>query len=231
MKASLAKFPTLNGQSVSYAVLQFPNGTSGEARISRGGGVLNLKECKVKEKSTTKSFYTVMSSIINQYKQITIVVVEVSCFWFQNHCCASFRASLLPLFSGEQRGGRPPSLLCSFAPATNPTHTHPRFAELLFLIDGTLEVGFVDTKNNLFTQTLQTGDLFMFPKGLAHFQYNVDAENPALAISTFGSANARTASFPSTLFATGIDDNVLDVPFKTDMSTIQKLKVGLAPKP
>ncbi|KAM1873009.1 hypothetical protein ACFX13_006899 [Malus domestica] len=128
-------------------------------------------------------------------------------------------------------GGCPPSLLCSFAPATNPPHTHPRFAELLFLIDGTLEVGFVDTKNILFTQTLQTGDLFVFPKGLAHFQYNADAENPALAISTFGSANAGTVSFPSTLFATGIDDNVLAVSFKTDMSTIQKLKVGPTPKP
>ncbi|TQD76052.1 hypothetical protein C1H46_038421 [Malus baccata] len=80
-------------------------------------------------------------------------------------------------------------------------------------------------------QILQTGDLFVFPKGLAHFQYNADTENPALAISTFGSANAGTVSFPSTLFATGIEDNVLAVSFKTDMSTIQKLKVGLAPKP
>ncbi|CAN6692099.1 unnamed protein product [Malus baccata var. baccata] len=177
MKASLAEFPTLNGQSVSYAVLQFPNGTSGEARISRGGEV-ELKRVQ-----------------------------------------------------GEQRGGRPPSLLCSFAPATNPPHTHPRSAELLFLIDGTLEVGFVDTKNSLFMQILQTCDLFVFPKGLAHFQYNADIENPALAISTFGSANAGTVSFPSTLFTTGIEDNVLAVSFKTDMSTIQKLKAGLAPKP
>ncbi|KAM0996921.1 hypothetical protein ACFX2C_006868 [Malus domestica] len=83
MKASLAEFPTLNGQSVSYVVLQFPNNGT-----------------------------------------------------------------------------------------TNPPHTHPRSVELLFLVGGTLEVGFVDTKNNLFTQTLQAGDLFVFPKGLAHFQYN-----------------------------------------------------------
>ncbi|CAN6557284.1 unnamed protein product [Malus baccata var. baccata] len=131
MKASLAEFPALNGQSVSYAVLQFPNGT------------------------------------------------------------------------------------------TNPPHTHPRSAELFFLIGGTLEVGFVDTKNNLFTQTLQTGDLF----------YNADAENPAIAISAFGSANAGTVSIPSTLFTTGIDDNVLAISFKTDVGTIQKLKAGLAPKP
>ncbi|CAN6557285.1 unnamed protein product [Malus baccata var. baccata] len=138
MKASLAEFPALNGQSVSYAVLQFPNNGT-----------------------------------------------------------------------------------------TNPPHTHPRSAELLFLVGGTFEVGFVDTKNNLFTYTLQAGDLFVFPKGLAHFQYNADAEN-SIAISAFGSANAGTVSIPSTLFTTGIDDNVLAISFKTDAGTIQKLKAGLA---
>ncbi|PQQ15158.1 putative germin-like protein 9-2 [Prunus yedoensis var. nudiflora] len=141
LKATLAEFPALNGQSVSYAVLEFPSGT------------------------------------------------------------------------------------------TNPPHTHPRSAELLFLIDGTLEVGFIDTKNNLFTQTLQAGDLFVFPKGLVHFQYNADAQNPALAVSAFGSANAGTVSLPNTLFTTGIEDNVLAISFKTDVATIQKLKAGLASKP
>ncbi|TQD75401.1 hypothetical protein C1H46_039063 [Malus baccata] len=115
--------------------------------------------------------------------------------------------------------------------STNPPHTHPRAAELLFLIDGTLEVGFVDTKNKLFTQSLQVGDLFVFPKGLAHFQYNADPQFPALAVSAFGSANAGTVSIPNTLFATGVDDNVLAISFKTDVATIQKLKAGLAPKP
>ncbi|KAM5585056.1 germin-like protein 9-3 [Rosa sericea] len=141
LKATLAEFPALNGQSVSYAVLEFPAGT------------------------------------------------------------------------------------------TNPPHTHPRSAELLFLVEGALEVGFVDTKNNLFTQTLQTGDLFVFPKGLVHYQYNADSQYPALAISAFGSASAGTVSIPTTLFATNIDDNVLALSFKTDVATIQKLKAGLAPKP
>ncbi|PRQ32474.1 putative germin, rmlC-like cupin domain-containing protein [Rosa chinensis] len=117
------------------------------------------------------------------------------------------------------------------AGTTNPPHTHPRSAELLFLIDGTLEVGFVDTKNNLFTQTLQTGDLFVFPKGLVHYQYNADSQNSALAVSAFGSASAGTVSIPTTLFTTNIDDNVLALSFKTDVATIQKLKAGLAPKP
>ncbi|KAL4611735.1 hypothetical protein ACB092_08G146900 [Castanea dentata] len=74
----------------------------------------------------------------------------------------------------------------------NPPHTHPCASELLFLVQGTLHVGFVDTTNKLFTQTLQSGDIFVFPKGLVHFQYNADPQVPALAISAFGSANAGT---------------------------------------
>ncbi|MBA0781984.1 hypothetical protein Gotri_002863, partial [Gossypium trilobum] len=88
------------------------------------------------------------------------------------------------------------------ASSLNPPHTHPRAAELLFLVDGSLEVGFVDTTNKLFTQSLQAGDMFIFPKGLVHYQYNADPNKPAIAISSFGSANAGTVSLPKTLFAT-----------------------------
>ncbi|KAK8561472.1 hypothetical protein V6N13_149348 [Hibiscus sabdariffa] len=116
------------------------------------------------------------------------------------------------------------------ASSVNPPHTHPRAAELLFLVDGNLEVGFVDTTNRLFTQSLQTGDMFIFPKGLVHYQYNADPNGPAIAISAFGSANAGTVSLPKTLFATNIDDTVLAKSFKTDVPTIQALKAGLASK-
>ncbi|KAM4096712.1 hypothetical protein ACJW30_08G125100 [Castanea mollissima] len=79
---------------------------------------------------------------------------------------------------------------------------------LHFVVLGTLQVGFVDTTNKLFNQTLQTGDIFVFPKGLVHFQYNADANQHAVAIAAFGSANAGTVSIPNTLFTTGIDDAV-----------------------
>ncbi|KAK4706982.1 hypothetical protein R3W88_033454 [Solanum pinnatisectum] len=44
----------------------------------------------------------------------------------------------------------------------NPVHTHPR----------TLEVGFNGTTNKIFSQILQIEDIFVFPKGLVHYQYN-----------------------------------------------------------
>ena len=116
------------------------------------------------------------------------------------------------------------------AGSVNPPHTHPRSAELLFLLSGSLEVGFVDTTNKLFTQTLQAGDLFVFPKGLVHFQYNSDAKNLAMAVSAFGSASAGTVSVPSAVFNTSIDDGILAKSFKTDVATIQKIKAGLSPR-
>ena len=117
-----------------------------------------------------------------------------------------------------------------FPPDTvNPPHTHPRSAELLFLIGGTLDVGFLDTTNKLYIQTLQSGDMFVFPKGLVHFQY-CRGKGPAIALSAFGSASAGTVSLPGTVFWAGISDEVLAKSFKTDFSTIQKIKAGLAPK-
>ncbi|CAI0466392.1 unnamed protein product, partial [Linum tenue] len=110
VKATMAEFPALNGQSVSYATLLFPNGTA------------------------------------------------------------------------------------------NPPHTHPRAAELLFVVDGELQVGFFDTAGKLYTQALHVGDMFVFPKGLVHFQYNAGA-GYAIALSAFGSASTGTVSLPGTLFA------------------------------
>ena len=71
----------------------------------------------------------------------------------------------------------------------------------------------------------------LFPKGLVHYQYNPDAQVPALAIATFRSSNPGSVSIPNTLFNTSIDDNILAKSFKTDVATIQALKAGLAPKP
>ncbi|KAK9283115.1 hypothetical protein L1049_011346 [Liquidambar formosana] len=114
------------------------------------------------------------------------------------------------------------------AGSINPPHMQPRSAELLFVVDGSLEVGFIDTTNKLYTQTLQIGHMFVFPKGLVHYQYSAD--QPATAPSAFGSADAGTVSVPSTVFATGIDDSILTKSFKTDAATIEKIKAGLAAK-
>ncbi|KAK1286889.1 Germin-like protein 9-3 [Acorus calamus] len=108
----------------------------------------------------------------------------------------------------------------------NPPHTHPRAAELLIVLQGTLEVGFVDTQNKLFVQTLQPADLFIFPKGLVHFQVNRDTEFPAVALGVFGSASAGTVSLPGSVFGSGISEEILAKAFKTDEGTISKIVKG-----
>ncbi|OMO68329.1 Germin [Corchorus olitorius] len=125
MKVSEAEFPALNGQGVSYAVLQFPSGS------------------------------------------------------------------------------------------LNPLHRHPDSAELLFLLIGSLEVGFVDAKNILRIKTLQPGDLFMFPKGVVHYQFN-NGEESAFAVSAFGSSNAGTITIPRSVFLTSIRDDIIAKSFKMD---------------
>ncbi|KAI3507074.1 hypothetical protein L1887_21828 [Cichorium endivia] len=113
------------------------------------------------------------------------------------------------------------------AGAVNPVHIHPRASELMFLVSGNLQVGFVDTGNNLFKQSLQIGDIFVFPKGLVHFQYNNDSTEPALAISAFGSANAGTQSIPTSVFNTSIFEGILDASFHSKRATIRKIEDGL----
>lgn len=91
-------------------------------------------------------------------------------------------------------------------------------------------MGFVDTSNKLYTQALQADNLFVIPKGLVHYQYIPDSKEPAVALSTFGSASAGTVSVPSSLFTTGIDEAILAKSFKIDVATIEKIRAGLAPK-
>ncbi|KAK9079176.1 hypothetical protein SSX86_000846 [Deinandra increscens subsp. villosa] len=112
----------------------------------------------------------------------------------------------------------------------SPPHTRPHATGLFFVLAGQFEVGFVDSSNKLYTQTLETGDMFIFPKGLVHYQYNADGKTPAVAVAAFGSASASTVWIPKTLFDTDIDDVVLAKSFRTDVATIRKLKAGLANK-
>ncbi|MCO5578416.1 hypothetical protein L7F22_032258 [Adiantum nelumboides] len=71
----------------------------------------------------------------------------------------------------------------------NPPHAHPSCAsELLYVLRGSILVGFVHPSLSLIVQeTLEPGDLFLFPAGLIHFQLNQQDDAPALALSIFDS--------------------------------------------
>lgn len=67
-----------------------------------------------------------------------------------------------------------------------PLHTHPRAAETLLVLKGTIYTGFVSDDDVLYASTLHQGDLILFPKALLHFQLNVGNET-AITFNTLTS--------------------------------------------
>ncbi|KAI7998235.1 Germin-like protein 9-3 [Camellia lanceoleosa] len=117
--------------------------------------------------------------------------------------------------------------LLEFAPnSVNVPHTHPRGGEIIFVVDGSLTVGTVDSNGKLYKNVLQKGDVFLFPKGLPHYQANFDKANKAVVVSAFGSVNAGTVALPKNLFGSNIPDEVLTKAFKISADTVQQLRAG-----
>ncbi|KAJ3695724.1 hypothetical protein LUZ60_001101 [Juncus effusus] len=113
----------------------------------------------------------------------------------------------------------------------NPPHTHPRATEIVFVLEGTLDVGFITTANVLFTKTIMKGEVFAFPRGLVHFQKNA-GYMPASVIAAFNSQLQGTQSIALTLFASNptVSDDVLAKAFQIDNDQVEMIKAKLAPK-
>ncbi|KAL8479963.1 hypothetical protein ACS0TY_026779 [Phlomoides rotata] len=111
-----------------------------------------------------------------------------------------------------------------FAPwGVNPPHTHPRATEILTVIQGTLEVGFVTSnpENRLITKLLQKGDVFVFPVNLVHYQRNAGSVN-AVAIVGLSSQNPGVITLANSVFGSkpAIANDLLAKSFQTDTKTI-----------
>ncbi|KAI4965941.1 hypothetical protein ZWY2020_047369 [Hordeum vulgare] len=82
---------------------------------------------------------------------------------------------------------------------TNPPHAHPRATEILFVAEGTLEVGFVTTAGRHITRAVPKGGVFVFPRGMMHYERSV-GEAPAVAISAFDSQLPGTQRLGEAMF-------------------------------
>ncbi|MBA0751994.1 hypothetical protein Gogos_000875 [Gossypium gossypioides] len=113
----------------------------------------------------------------------------------------------------------------------NPPHTHPRASEIAFVLEGELEVGFFTTSNVLISKRIKKGEIFVFPKGLLHFQKNI-GKTRASAITAFDSQFAGTQSIATTLFAASptIPNDVLSKAFQIHPREVERIKVKLTPK-
>ncbi|CAL0302347.1 unnamed protein product [Lupinus luteus] len=113
----------------------------------------------------------------------------------------------------------------------NPPHTHPRATEVIFVLEGTLNVGFITTSNVLISKNITKGEIFVFPKGLVHFQKN-NGNYPASVIAAFNSQLPGTQSIAVTLFTATptVPDNVLSQAFQIGVNEVEIIKTNLAPK-
>ncbi|KAG0601444.1 hypothetical protein M758_11G111400 [Ceratodon purpureus] len=108
----------------------------------------------------------------------------------------------------------------------NPPHTHPRATEILIVAKGELYVGFVSTvgaNNTLFATYIKEGELFVFPRGLVHFQLNV-GKGPALAFAALNSQNPGAQAIAPALFQPDIKDEVLELGFRIDQKIVDQIQ-------
>ncbi|KAK4855515.1 hypothetical protein QYF36_008151 [Acer negundo] len=116
-----------------------------------------------------------------------------------------------------------------FAPygGLNPPHTHPRATEILVVQEGTLYVGFVTSnpENKLFTKVLNKGDVFVFPVGLIHFQFNI-GKTKAVAIAALSSQNPGVITIANAVFGSNpaINPDVLSKAFQLDQNVVKSLQ-------
>ncbi|KAF9620562.1 hypothetical protein IFM89_013227 [Coptis chinensis] len=109
----------------------------------------------------------------------------------------------------------------------NPPHTHPRATEALVVLEGTLSVGFVTSNpdNRLITKVLYQGDVFVFPEGLIHFQFNI-GKTKAVAFAGLSSQNPGVITIAKSVFGSNppISDDVLAKAFQIDKKMVDYLQ-------
>ena len=99
------------------------------------------------------------------------------------------------------------------------------------MFDGQLDVGFITTANKLISKSINKGEIFVFPKGLVHYQKN-NGDKPASVLSAFNSQLPGTVSIAATLFTSTptVPHNVLSQAFQIDAKLVDDIKAKLAPK-
>lgn len=108
-----------------------------------------------------------------------------------------------------------------------PPHTHPRATEVIFVLDGTLDAAFITTANQYVSKSLKKGDVYVFPRGLIHFQINT-GPNLASFFTSFNSQNPGVQIIPTSLFASKppLPNVVLSKSFRITPEEVRKVKAS-----
>ncbi|PIN05449.1 hypothetical protein CDL12_22014 [Handroanthus impetiginosus] len=120
-----------------------------------------------------------------------------------------------------------------YAPySINPPHVHPRSSEVFVVMEDTLYAGFITSNRQnpnvmykLFAMILHPGDVYVFPRGLIHFQYNVGKGN-AVAFAGFNSQYPGLITLANALFGSEppLPSDVLAKAFQLDEEVVEYLQ-------
>ncbi|KAH6827525.1 hypothetical protein C2S53_007870 [Perilla frutescens var. hirtella] len=108
-----------------------------------------------------------------------------------------------------------------------PPHFHSRATELVVVLEGSMEVGFITSypQYKYFSKVLNKGDVFVVPVGLVHNVRNVFKGN-TVAMVAFNSQNPGITNIPNAVFAAkpAVDTDYLSKAFKLDKKIVDDLK-------
>ncbi len=95
------------------------------------------------------------------------------------------------------------------------------------MLEGSLYVGFVTSnpENKLFTKVINKGDVFVFPKGLVHFQFNYGTTD-AVAIVALSSQNPGVITVANAVFGSkpSITDDILAKAFQVEKTVVDQIQ-------
>ncbi|KAL0339563.1 UNVERIFIED_CONTAM: putative germin-like protein 2-1 [Sesamum radiatum] len=108
-----------------------------------------------------------------------------------------------------------------------PPHSHPRATEILTVLQGSLEVGFITSypDNKHLSKVLNQGDAFVVPVGLLHYQRNVGKGN-TVVLAAVNSQNAGINVVPKGIFGAkpAINSDYLARAFLLNKNIVEQLQ-------
>ena len=115
-----------------------------------------------------------------------------------------------------------------YAPSgINPLHTHPRASEILTVLEGSLEVGFVTSnpENRLITEVLQKGDVFVFPINLCSLSKKCGNEQ-CCCLAALNSQNPGVITIANAVFGSNPDipSDILAKAFQLHKNVVNSLQ-------
>lgn len=108
-----------------------------------------------------------------------------------------------------------------------PPHFHARATELVVVLEGSIEIGFITSypEYRYLSKALNKGDVFAVPVGLVHNVRNL-ARGNSVAYVAFNSQNPGVTNLPNALFAAkpAVDSVYLSKAFRLSVKTVKDLQ-------